>query len=139
MRDQTPETLVTEEWNELYRTLANPNRRRVLEYLWRCGRPVPVEEIADRLTEWHAPDVGTDPQSHSRFVEELTVKLYHVDLPPLAGMGLIDWCEESGLVSLGDQVSDLPLFTPLHPGIVEGAGWQTDPNDCGSIPERRDV
>jgi DNA-binding transcriptional ArsR family regulator len=72
--------------------LSNQRRRYVLYYLREQGNPVPVAELADRVTTWEN-DSSAD---RSRVLSDL----HHSQLPRLDEAGVVDFDAEEGYVSL---------------------------------------
>lgn len=76
--------------NELFETLADAHRRRILLELAEADPDAELSSETLHDTFW-----GDDPG--------VLVELHHVDLPKLDGMGVVDWNPETGTITRGRE------------------------------------
>ncbi|WP_424017403.1 DUF7344 domain-containing protein [Halorientalis pallida] len=98
--------------DELFRALAHARRRRVLAYLRREQRAVPVEHVATYVAT--AETTGDSDAPYA----DVETSLYHVHLPKLIDVGLVAWADPDRrdairLTTLGEE---LPTTLGWVPG-----------------------
>jgi len=86
--------------DKIYRVLAAPLRRQILELLIASTPVREISELAERLC-------GTDSTADDR--ERAMVRLQHVHLPVLSDAELVEWDTERGMVEPTGTVDQLPL------------------------------
>ena len=75
--------------DDVFEAMADPTRRRALEYLRASPGTVPVSELVDALSPLHAERADRD---------ELKITLFHSALPKLAALGFVEHDAERGTV-----------------------------------------
>lgn len=91
--------------DDLYRALTNPRRRRILLCLEEVTGSVPLEHLAHQVAALEASASGEEQGAAQR----VRMALYHVHLPMLAEVGLIEYDRDTGAVrqkSYPDRVTD---------------------------------
>lgn len=105
MVDEATESV---EWNTVYSSLADDERRELLRTLTKANGQKGVAEITEELL----PE-GADEE---RF-EQLSARLHHVHLPKLAEAGLVDWDGNAQSVELTAFSYQLPVVF-LTPTVI---------------------
>lgn len=103
--DFTAATDVDVDVDALFDVLSNPRRRFVLAYLDESSNPLPLRDIAYQLATWEY-----DEEVPSDDVKSIYVSLFHVHIPKMAEVGLIEYSEERDAVTL---VEDCDAITSL--------------------------
>lgn len=85
--------------DDVYRALADRARRRVLAYLL-DERESTVDKLAAVLVGWDAVDRESTTTADER--SDWGIRLYHLHLPLLADVGLVDFDADAGTVELAD-------------------------------------
>ncbi|WP_276271216.1 DUF7344 domain-containing protein [Haloarcula litorea] len=97
--------------SDLIQALNSPRRRIVLAHLRKRDSPVPVAELADRVS-----DAEQESEREGR-ESSVVASLWHVHLPKLAGSGLIDVDRDAKTVALrsadGSLTATLDRFREL--------------------------
>ena len=78
-----------------FEALANERRRTLIVELFDATNEIPVEELVAKLA---------GPEADER---EIAVSLYHVHLPKLDDMGVIDWDDDRGCVETTPLLADI--------------------------------
>jgi len=101
------------DWTPIYESLADGQRRRLLQFLSQATGAVDVAEAADYLLET-GDGATTDERS-----DRIELRLYHVHLPRLADAGLVQWSPDRESVALTTLGHRLPVAIlrpqPLEP------------------------
>lgn len=92
--------------DDILRGLINIRRRRVLFHLRQNGSAT-VEELVDLLTTDFTDERATEDRGSFRTI------LYHVDLPKLEALELIEFDEEDGIVQLTVEPNELGEWLDL--------------------------
>lgn len=91
--------------DDRFEILKNNRRRIVLEYLQQQDDPVELSALADHVT---AIENDTDVDSiTSSERKRVYVALYQFHLPKMAGMDIIEYDQDRGLISLTDRGASL--------------------------------
>lgn len=105
------EQVLPDRWDRVYGALAEQCRRRILGHLQQAGGRAPVDEVVTALSSDGQTSSGQDEDA-------LRVQLYHVHLPRLDRVGLVEWNRDEATVALTDWAAHVPLFDPLPNGLV---------------------
>lgn len=81
--------------------LSSPRRRYVLYYLRKTDDPVPLNDLAEHVAAWENETAVQDLSDQER--KRVYVSLYQTHIPKLDSVGLVDYEQDSGLVSLTDR------------------------------------
>lgn len=106
-------------WDVLFEVLSSARRRRLLSALVRRDE-MRVSAAIDHVAAVEN-DVSTDRVTTSQTTPVRT-SMYHVHLPALDEAGLVSWKRDSGTISLAEEASGLPLFTPVEGPLVDQYG-----------------
>lgn len=92
------DTLSLEHWgdgqDELSRTVRNPRRRFVVQYVQSADAPVTLDELTARVAVWEGEPTPTDgPPRH-----EIRTSLVRDHLPALDSVGLVRYDAEQDIV-----------------------------------------
>jgi hypothetical protein len=113
----------TEVETNTFRTLADPIRRYVLNYLDEQETPVSFDRLATRVAAWHT---DSDPEAiDDATPTEIRTTLYHVHLPKLAEADYIEWNADSHMIRRGpnfDEIAPLLRLMAEHEDKLP-AGW----------------
>lgn len=90
----------------LFDVLSNPRRRFVLACLDESSNPLALRDIAYQLAAWE-----NDTEVPSDAVESIYVSLFHVHIPKMAEVGLIEYSEERDAVTLIEDCDDIISLT----------------------------
>ncbi|WP_433625635.1 DUF7344 domain-containing protein [Halomicrococcus sp. NG-SE-24] len=93
----------------LFDVLSNPYRRYALAQLARHGGELRVDELVERLVDWEA-ERGAPADPDRRRVASM---LYHVHLPKLADVGLVEYDQEEATVAPGTEADVVKPFLDL--------------------------
>ncbi|WP_232688806.1 DUF7344 domain-containing protein [Halobacterium zhouii] len=85
--------------------LSNPRRRFILSYLRRAGEPVDLVDLADEIAAWENDTEVEDLTSQQR--KRVYVSIYQTHVPKLANAGVVTHDQDSGLVALSDDASEI--------------------------------
>lgn len=85
--------------------LSSPRRRYVLYYLRKTGEPVPLNDLAEQVAAWENETAVEDLSDQER--KRVYVSLYQTHIPKLDSVGLVDYEQDSGMVSLTDRAHQL--------------------------------
>lgn len=91
------------DWTPIYESLADAQRRRLLQVLTQTTGPVDVADVADSLLE-----MGDGATTDERLAR-IEMRLFHVHLPKLADAGLVQWAPGQETVALTDLGLRLPV------------------------------
>ena len=92
----------------LFDVLSNPRRRFILTCLEEFSTPVPLRDVAHELATWERDAEITEISADD--VTSIRVSLYHVHIPKMADVGLVEYDEERDAVTLvedGDNATSL--------------------------------
>jgi len=82
----------------IFDILSNPRRRYVLYYLKQESEAIELTELAEHVAAW---ENETDVESlENQERKRVYVSLYQTHIPKLADVGLVDYDEDTGTVSL---------------------------------------
>lgn len=96
--------------NRILISLQDTHRRYLLYYLQKED-PCNLDEAAGRVAAW---DYECDPADVTAKTHDRTkAELYHIHLPKLADMNIIDYDERSGAIRLRDPPDKLDDFLAL--------------------------
>ena len=106
-----------------FRTLSDPIRRYVLDYLGEQETTVSFDRLATRVAAWHTdgdPDAVDDAT-----LTEVRTALYHVHLPKLVEAGYIAWDRDTHTIRRGPNVDEIaPVLRLMADHEDElSAGW----------------
>lgn len=102
--------------------LSNARRRYVLYYLREAGEPVELRELARELAKWE--NKATEEELTKQQRKRVYVSLYQTHIQKLADAGIVEYDQDSGMVSLANAASQInPYLSP--DGNDEGqTQWQ---------------
>jgi len=82
--------------------LSSPRRRYVLYYLRTVGEPIPLNDLAEHVAAWENETTVEELSDQER--KRVYVSLYQTHIPKLDSVGIVDYDQQSGLVSLTNKV-----------------------------------
>ena len=88
--------------------LSSARRRYLLYYLREADEPVHINELAEQVAAWENETDVEDLSSQQR--KRVYVSLYQSHIPKLESAGIVDYDEESGLVSLTSRANRIDRF-----------------------------
>jgi DNA-binding transcriptional ArsR family regulator len=98
---------------ELLQLLANPRRRYLLHRLTQSTHPFELQALARSIAAW---EINVSPTTVSaEHIERVRVSLYHKHIPKLEAAELIDFDEQSEMISLDSTTSQLGVV-----GVSDG-------------------
>lgn len=97
----TPESTISQDL--VFELLSSPRRRYVLYYLRQEDEPVELTELAEYVAAWENETDPEDITSQQR--KRVYVSLYQTHIPKLDEAGIIDYDQDSGMITLTDQAT----------------------------------
>lgn len=91
--------------DELFRVLAHPRRRFILQYLQTVETPLPVDELATALVAWEDQRTGADQPRDER--TGIEISLVHSHLPKMADAGVVTYDATRQTVMLADGADEV--------------------------------
>ncbi|WP_247728757.1 DUF7344 domain-containing protein [Halovivax limisalsi] len=99
--------------DEIYKVLGNRRRRYVIHYLeWR-GRPVSLDELAERIAAWE--NDGSIESIGAAERKRVYTALQQFHLPKLAEASLVAYDERAGVIDRTAVLDDLDVYLDLIP------------------------
>jgi hypothetical protein len=92
----------------IFDVLSSSRRRYVLYYLSQNEEPVELPALAEEVAAWETESTVEELSSQER--KRVYVSLYQTHIPKLEEVGLVDYDQDSGEVSLTDQSSQIQGF-----------------------------
>lgn len=126
------ETTAYPDRNAVLERLIDHRRRRILSVLLDRSAPMPVEDLAARVAA--AEGAGALGDVDPETTERVEIDLYHVHIPALADVDLVEWDREEGTVVTTDHPA---LADPAFRQFVETEADVDGVLDCLSDPRRR--
>ena len=99
--------------DDLFDVLSDPRRRFVIACLEAHSEPMAVADVAAELTSWEC-DTPKDRLSDGA-VEPRYLALYHVHVPKMADVGMLEWNRDRNTITLADGRSAVPSDLSLPP------------------------
>ena len=105
----------------VFDVLSHPYRRFVISYVAQQCRPIPMNELADRIVASELDVPLAQVPEEDRYCARLS--MYHTHLPKLVDAGLVDCTEEADRIvvrltsTFGTIEADLP--EPIEPYHVD--------------------
>jgi len=95
--------------DRIFEILSSPRRRYVLYFLRTEPNPIQLTELAEHVAAWENDTTTEELSTQQR--KRVYVSLYQTHLPKLAEVGLVNYDEESGDVSIAAKASEIdPLL-----------------------------
>ncbi|WP_254271453.1 DUF7344 domain-containing protein [Haloarcula marina] len=94
------------DWESIFHALSKPERRTTVNFLFDSDQPATFDAIAAHLDE-------TGDESRT----DVEVRLYHVTLPMLDRVDLVDWNRDGDTVSLTETAHRVPVGA-LNPSTL---------------------
>lgn len=82
--------------------LSSPRRRYVLYYLRETGAAVALNDLAEQVAAWENETPVDELSDQER--KRVYVSLYQTHIPKLDSVGIVEYDQQSGMVSLTDRV-----------------------------------
>ncbi len=92
----------------IFDVLSSSRRRYVLYYLSQHEEPVELPALAEEVAAWETESTVEELSSQER--KRVYVSLYQTHIPKLEEVGLVDYDQDSGQVSLTDQSTQIQGF-----------------------------
>jgi len=92
----------------VFDVLSSSRRRYVLYYLSQREQPVELPSLAEEVAAWETESTVEDLSSQER--KRVYVSLYQTHIPKLEEVGLVDYDQDTGEVSLTDQSDQIQGF-----------------------------
>lgn len=99
--------------DEVFRALADAERRHALAYLRAADRAVPIPELAQYVTRSVA-----DSGAQKRDTADMATSLHHVHLPRLVEADLAEWVRDRQAVTTTPLGQSLPPAVPWRPATL---------------------
>lgn len=94
--------------DDLFDVLSNARRRFVIACLATHSKPLAVADIATELTCWECKTPSDQiPEEH---VQSRYVALYHVHVPKMADVGILEYNQERNTIALVDECDGITSF-----------------------------
>lgn len=100
--------------DELFELLGDEHRRYVLAALDAAARPLHLADLATQLARAESGDADVAERR-----QQLSLHLYHADLPKLADAGLVAFDRDERTVALTDDGASLAARTEILPDVTE--------------------
>lgn len=107
-REETPR----EQFDEVFRALADRQRRIVLACLLESERALTITELANEIIVREDETRETAPPADD--LERVRIELYHKQLPLLAESGLVRYSADRDRVEPTDRVDEIDSFLPVE-------------------------
>jgi len=92
----------------IFDVLSSSRRRYVLYYLSQHEQPVELPSLAEEVAAWETESAVDELSSQER--KRVYVSLYQTHIPKLEEVGLVDYDQDSGEVSLTEQSAQIQGF-----------------------------
>jgi hypothetical protein len=92
----------------IFDVLSSSRRRYVLYYLSQHEEPVELPSLAEEVAAWETESTVEELSSQER--KRVYVSLYQTHIPKLQEVGLVDYDQDSGQVSLTDESDQIQGF-----------------------------
>ena len=92
----------------IFDVLSSSRRRYVLYYLSQYDDPVELPTLAEEVAAWETESTVEELSSQER--KRVYVSLYQTHVPKLEEVGLVEYDQDTGEVSLTDQSSQIQDF-----------------------------
>lgn len=101
-RTSSPNTRTEISVETLFDVLSSPYRRYVLSFLSDATTPTTMGDLAYHVAAWEADTSITEIDDED--ATEAEILLYHVHLPKMESIGLVDYDAESGVIEPGERI-----------------------------------
>jgi DNA-binding transcriptional ArsR family regulator len=108
--------------DEVFDILSNSRRRYVLYYLRETGEPVELGELAEELAAWENDTPVEELTKQER--KRVYVSLYQTHIQKLSEAGIVEYDQDTGMVSLGEGTDQIGAYLPTEDGRGEQRRWQ---------------
>jgi len=98
-------------YDDCFDLLSNHRRRYTLHYLQRNGDGATLGDLADQVAAWEN-DIETDAVSHAERKRVYT-SLQQVHLPRMDEMGVVEFDDREGRVTVGPAAEDLDVYLEI--------------------------
>jgi hypothetical protein len=96
---------------EIHDILRNDRRRRVIESLREYDEPLSVRELSERLA---TAETGEEPAPRN-IRQSVYVSLHQTHLPKLQDLDVVDYHDETKMVSLDEAIDDVTVYMEVVP------------------------
>ncbi len=103
----------------VFELLSSPRRRYILYYLRTVDEPIQLTTLAEQVAAWeNETDVDSITEQERKRVY---VSLYQTHVPRLDEAGVIEYDNDSGLVSLAGEATEIDVYLD---STAERISWQ---------------
>ncbi len=106
--------------SDVFDVLSNPRRRFVLYYLREVESPVQLNDLARAIAAWENDTDESELTDQDR--KRVYVSLYQTHIPKLTDVGLVEYDQDEGTVSLTDRSSVIDEYLGEE---TTSAPWQS--------------
>lgn len=108
--------------DDVFDILSNSRRRYVLYYLRQAGEPVELDELARELAAWENDTTVDDLTKQQR--KRVYVSLYQTHIQKLADAGIVDYDQDTGMLSLANGASQIGAYLSVDEEDERQVRWQ---------------